>query len=67
VVDLDNARALRDFKFSDMDLRLLGMDEDGGVDFHIDSYDYGKLGPFYITQQELRELLRLSEWMTSDG
>jgi hypothetical protein len=67
VIDLSNAKAMRHFEFDDADLKLYDIDEFGNVMVEIDSYDYGKLGPLFISQDELKELLRLSEWMTSDG
>jgi hypothetical protein len=61
VIDLSNAKAIRDFEFRDMDLELEDIDDDGIVTMWF-RYDF-----LNISQDELKELLRLSEWMISDA
>jgi hypothetical protein len=64
VIDLSNAKAIRDFEFRDMDLELFDVDDLGRVIVEVTE---PLLRTYSISQDELKELLRLSEWMTSDG
>jgi hypothetical protein len=64
VIDLSNAKALRDFEFRDMDFELFDIDDSGRVIIEVTE---PLLRTYSISQDELKELLRLSEWMTNDG